>query len=112
MKQRFLLPVFSIILLLLLVIGLAPLIPIHAAPPVDANRSTITANPTSLYADGKAIATITITVIGGNGKPISGKSVALSAAPATGVTIWPSNTETSNASGQVAFQVSSTSAAQ
>jgi hypothetical protein len=46
---------------------------------VDVNKSTVIANPTSVAADGKALSTITVTVLNTDNLPVEGATVVLNA---------------------------------
>ena len=51
-----------------------------ALPGVSANLSQVVASPGSLAADGQAHATVTVTLLDGNGNPVPGKRVSVSVA--------------------------------
>jgi len=78
------------------------------AGPVSAGTSTVTANPTSVTADGTTTSTITVTLLDANSNPVSGKTVTLTAGSGSS-TITTVN-GTSNASGQATFTVKDTKA--
>jgi hypothetical protein len=77
---------------------------------VSAARSTVTALPASVPADGATLSTITVTLKDANGDPVAGKTVALAKTGGPGTpTISPAS-GASNASGVVTFTVKSTMA--
>ena len=78
------------------------------AGPVSAAKSTVTANPTSVTADGTTTSTITVTLLDANNNPVSGKTVALS--QGTGSSTISVASGASNASGVVTFTVKDTKA--
>ncbi|MDI3297628.1 MAG: putative Ig domain-containing protein [Bacillota bacterium] len=78
--------------------------PAPSAPTVDADKSTVTANPTSVPADGTTASTVTVTVNDSGGNPIQGVTVTLAGNGGTSSTISPSSA-TTDANGQAAFQV-------
>lgn len=84
------------------------------APPVtdpnavSATKSTIVASPTSVLADGSHASTITVTLLNGNGKPVSGKVVTLTQGAAHSKIAAVS--ATSNHSGQATLSVTDTTA--
>jgi len=79
--------VIGLTTLMLLIIGsLSRPITTEAASSVDPTRSTMTASPTTVVANGIATTRITVNVIGNNGKPVSGKTVVIKANPSNGVT--------------------------
>ncbi len=75
--------------------------------PVDADNSTVVASASSVAANGIATSTITVTLRDGSGLLVIGEDVTLSGSP-SGATINPSATQATDANGQAAFTVSST----
>ena len=76
------------------------------AGPVDRAVSTVAASPSSVPANGSTTSTIMVTLKDASSKPVPGKSVTL--AGGTGnATITPAGAQTTDASGQVTFTVSS-----
>src|SRR6185437_11082075 len=78
------------------------------AGPVSAGTSTVSANPASVAADGTASSTITVTLLDGSSRPVSGKAMSLSAGAGSS-TITTVN-GTTDASGQATFTVKDTKA--
>ncbi len=78
----------------------------QAAPRVDPNRSSVVASPAVVVADGRAYATILVTVRGNNGKPLSGKYVTLSISPSLAVQ-YSGTSPWTNAYGQAFFYATS-----
>ena len=78
------------------------------APPASAAYCSVVANPTSLPADGTHTATISVLLYDGNGDPVTGKTVTLSAAG--GKSTVATTNGTTNNSGMASFVVSDTSA--
>jgi hypothetical protein len=75
--------------------------------PVDANQSTVVADPTSALADGTATSTITVTLRDANGNPVPGQTVTLTQSPDAGSVITgPSGL--SDPQGVVTFTATST----
>lgn len=75
---------------------------------VSATKSTVSANPTLVTADGTTTSTITVTVLDANSNPVSGKTVSLTAGSGSSTISAPSGS--SNASGVVTFTVKDTKA--
>jgi len=75
--------------------------------PVNAINSTVAASPASVAANGTATSTITVTLKDGSGNLIEGEGVTLGGSP-SGTTISPAGAQTTDANGQAAFTVSST----
>lgn len=69
----------------------------------NATNSTVTAAPTSVFADGVATSTITVTLLDNNNQPVPNKIVSLSANGGSSVISAPSGP--SNSSGVVSFTV-------
>jgi len=78
------------------------------AGPVAAGNSTVSANPTSITADGTTTATITVTLKDANNNPVSGKTVTL--AQGTGSSTISAASGPSSASGVVTFTVKNSKA--
>jgi Invasin, domain 3/Bacterial Ig-like domain (group 1) len=78
--------------------------------PVDGTKSSITANPTTLNADGVATSTITVTLKDVNGTVVQGKTVALvsNPNPLPAGFVLSAASGPSNASGQVTYTLRST----
>jgi len=76
--------------------------------PVSGTKSTVTANPTSVTADGSTTSTITVTLLDVNNNPVSGKTVTLS--QGTGSSTISAASGASNAGGVVTFTVKDTKA--
>lgn len=74
--------------------------------PVDAGTSTVVASANSISANGITTATITVTLKDANGLLIIGEDVTLSGSPSD-ATISPSGAQATNANGQAAFTVRS-----
>jgi alpha-galactosidase len=74
--------------------------------PVSAGNSTVTASPASVVANGITTSTITVTLKDSNGLLIANEGVTLSGNP-SGATITPAGAQTTNANGQSAFNVKS-----
>ncbi len=72
--------------------------------PTDAGTSTVTADPTSVTADGTSTSTVTVTLHDANGNPIVGDNVILSAGSGSSTMSVPSGP--SAADGTVTFGVS------
>lgn len=73
---------------------------------VSASTSTVTANPTSIPADGTTTSTITVTLKDAAGSPVSGKTVTL--AKSGGSSTISAASGTSSATGVVTFTVKNT----
>ena len=73
-----------------------------------AGNSTVTANPTSVTADGTTTSTITVTLEDAHNNPVSSKTVTLS--QGTGSSTITTVSGTTNASGQASFTVKNTKA--
>ena len=73
---------------------------------VNAGTSTVSASPTSVFADGSTTSTVTVTLEDANSNPVSGKTVSLTAGGGSS-TVTPGN-GTTNASGQASFSVKDT----
>ena len=73
----------------------------------EASRSTVSASPSSVPADGSTTSTITVTVKDAFSSPISGKTVTLTSSNGASDTITAVSGTTSNASGVVTFTVKS-----
>ena len=73
---------------------------------VNADQSTVSASPTPIAADGVATSTITVTLKDANGNVVPGKAVSVTGDPTTS-TITPA-TNTTDASGEAKFTVTST----
>jgi ubiquitin len=79
----------------------------------DATHSTVVANPTSVPADGTTTSTITVTLKDAHDNPVSGKTVTLAKSAGPGApTISGPSPATTDANGQTAFTVTSTTAGQ
>jgi alpha-galactosidase len=78
------------------------------AGPVNADNSTVEASTASVIANGIATSTITVTLRDANGLLVVGEGVALGGNP-SGATINPASSQTTDANGQAAFTVSSSS---
>ena len=76
------------------------------AGPVNAGKSTVSAIPTSVVADGTSTSTITVTLRDANNNPVSGKTVTLS--QGGGSSTISAASGPSNASGVVTFTVKDT----
>jgi len=76
--------------------------------PVSATVSTVSANPTSIVADGVTTSTITVTLLDASSRPVSGKTVTLSAGSGSSTITTVSGS--TNASGQATFTVRDTKA--
>ena len=74
--------------------------------PVNAGTSTVTANPTTVPADGSTTSTITVTLKDASGRAVSGKTVTLSQGTGSSTISPPSGV--SNPSGVVTFAVKDT----
>lgn len=72
-------------------------------PRADAGRSTVTANPTLVTADGVATSTVTVTLRDGSGTPMAAHTVALTAASGTSIVSAASGPSDTN--GVVTFTV-------
>lgn len=77
-------------------------------PPPDATFCSVSANPTSVPADGSRTVTISVLLYDDNGDPVAGKTVALSAA--SGSPQVTATNATSNNSGMATFAVTDTTA--
>ncbi|HNQ89803.1 MAG TPA: Ig-like domain-containing protein [Verrucomicrobiota bacterium] len=77
----------------------------------DAAASTVAASPCAVLADGSLVSTITVTLKDAGGFPVPGKSVTLAntEGPQAAV-ISPAGAQTTDAKGQAAFNVSSSTA--
>ena len=76
--------------------------------PVSATTSTVSASPTTVVADGVTTSTVTVTLLDASSRPVSGKTVTLSAGSGSS-TITTVN-GTTNANGQATFTVKDTKA--
>src|SRR5690349_9137891 len=76
---------------------------------ISATKSTITASPNTVVANGIAITTIVVTVRNNNNRTLSGISVTLGADPSAGITISPAS-RTTTSSGTATFTARSTAA--
>ena len=76
-------------------------------PPADAANSRVTASPTSVWADGYAASTVTVTLLDGASAPVAGKAVSLASSRGAVDTISAAS-GLSDASGIVTFTVKST----
>jgi hypothetical protein len=77
-------------------------------PTVDASNSTVTADASNVPADGTSSATITVTLLDGASAPVVGHTVSLAQGGASSTISAPSGP--SDASGQVTFTVTNTTA--
>src|SRR2546426_245949 len=73
---------------------------------VNAGTSTVSANPTSVVANGTSTSTITVTLKDINNNPVSGKAVSLAAGSGSSTITMVSGT--TNTSGQASFTVKDT----
>jgi PKD repeat protein len=77
-------------------------------PTVDAGNSTVATDASSVPADGSSSATITVTLLDGAGAPVEGHTVSLTQGGGSSAISAPSGP--SDASGQVTFTVTNTTA--
>jgi uncharacterized protein Veg len=78
------------------------------APPPTAADCSVTVSPSSLPADGKQTATVSVLLDDGSGDPVSGKTVTLTAA--SGSSIVTATNATTDNTGMATFAVSDTTA--
>ncbi len=79
---------------------------ISVSPAVDAANSTVSADPTSVVADGSSTSTITVTLLDASSNPVSDRDVILGAD--TGSSVISPVSVTTDANGQATFTVSDT----
>jgi hypothetical protein len=72
------------------------------------SKSTVSASPASVTANGGSFSTVTVTLNDANGNPISGKAISLSAG--SGISTITVGSGTTNSNGQATFTVSDTTA--
>ena len=79
-------------------------------PPGNAGKSTVTANPASVAADGTSYSTITVTLNDAGDHPVSGKTVTLAGNSGSSSVITPasSGSNVTNSSGVATFTVTDT----